>query len=43
MKIKKVCMGDYHTIALSDSGEVYTWGYGGRRGFLNLFFVGNYN
>jgi alpha-tubulin suppressor-like RCC1 family protein len=39
IKIKKVSMGDFHTVALSEKGEVYTWGYGGRKGFLNLFFV----
>ena len=43
IKIKKVCMGDYHTVALADNGDVYTWGYGGRKGFINLFFVGIIN
>jgi alpha-tubulin suppressor-like RCC1 family protein len=36
IKIKKVCMGDFHTIALSDKGEVYTWGFGGRKGLFQF-------
>jgi alpha-tubulin suppressor-like RCC1 family protein len=39
IKIKKVCMGDFHTVALSENGDVYTWGFGGRPGFLGIFFV----
>lgn len=34
IKIKKVCLGDYHSIALSESGKVYTWGFGGEKGVL---------
>ena len=40
IKIKKVCMGDFHTMALSEDGYVYTWGYGGKKGFMNLLFTG---
>jgi alpha-tubulin suppressor-like RCC1 family protein len=40
IKIKKACMGDFHTIALAENGDVYTWGFGGRKGFLGIFFVG---
>lgn len=37
IKIKKFCCSDYNTIALSEDGDVYTWGYGGRsRRFLPL-------
>lgn len=39
-KIKKVCMGDFHTIALTEEGEVYTWGFGGKPGFLGILFKG---
>jgi alpha-tubulin suppressor-like RCC1 family protein len=39
IKIKKVCMGDFHTVALTETGDVYTWGFGGRKGFLGIFFV----
>lgn len=30
IKIKKFACSDYNTIALSEEGDVYTWGYGGR-------------
>jgi len=29
IKIKKVCCGVNHTVALSETGDVYTWGFGG--------------
>ncbi len=38
IKISKVCMGDFHTMALSDDGSVYTWGFAGKKGFMNMFF-----
>jgi alpha-tubulin suppressor-like RCC1 family protein len=41
IKIKKVSMGDFHTMALADDGSVYTWGFGGKKGYFNLFFTGN--
>ena len=28
MKIVQVACGDYHTMALTDSGELFTWGKG---------------
>lgn len=40
ISLKKVCTGDYHTIALDEEGSVYTWGFGGKPGFLGLFFRG---
>jgi alpha-tubulin suppressor-like RCC1 family protein len=40
IKVSKVCMGDFHTMALSEDGSVYTWGYGGKKGFMNLLFTG---
>ena len=43
LRVKKVCMGDFHTMALTEDGGVYTWGFGGKKGFLNLLFTGNYN
>ena len=30
IKIKKFCCSDFNTIALSQNGDIYTWGYGGR-------------
>ncbi len=38
IKIKKASMGDFHTLALTQDGSVYSWGYGGKKGFLNMFF-----
>jgi alpha-tubulin suppressor-like RCC1 family protein len=31
IKIKKICCSERNTIALSEDGDVYTWGYGGRK------------
>jgi alpha-tubulin suppressor-like RCC1 family protein len=42
IKVKKVCMGDFHTLVLTEDGDVYTWGYGGKPGFLGLLFKGKY-
>jgi alpha-tubulin suppressor-like RCC1 family protein len=39
IKVKKVCMGDFHTMALAEDGSVYTWGFGGKKGYLNTFFA----
>lgn len=41
IKIKKACLGDYHSMALTDRGEVYTWGFGGKNGMLGLYVKGN--
>jgi hypothetical protein len=40
IKIKKAAMGDFHTLALTEDGSVYSWGYGGKKGFMNLMFTG---
>ena len=40
IKIKKACLGDYHSFALTENGEVYTWGFGGKKGFLGLLIKG---
>jgi alpha-tubulin suppressor-like RCC1 family protein len=40
IKIKKASMGDFHTLALTEDGSVYSWGFGGKKGFMNLFFTG---
>lgn len=34
IKIKKVCLGDFHSIALSEDGKVFTWGFGGEKGVV---------
>ena len=38
IKIKKVCMGDFHTMVLTEDGVVYTWGFAGKKGLFNYFF-----
>lgn len=31
-------LGDYHTCVLSDEGDVYTWGYGGKKSTFTWMF-----
>ena len=38
IKIKDVSLGEYHSVALSEDGEVYTWGYGGKIGYFNWMY-----
>ncbi len=38
-KVVDVALGEYHTVALTDDGNVYTWGYGGRTGFFNWMYT----
>ena len=40
IKVKKACLGDYHSMVLTENGEVYTWGFGGKKGFLGLMNKG---
>lgn len=39
IKIKEVLCGEDHTIALTEEGQVYTFGHGGRKSnmIMNLF------
>ncbi len=37
IKIKKTCLGDYHSLALSTDGSLYSWGFGGEKGYLGFF------
>lgn len=41
IKIKKVVMGDYHTLALTEDGYLYSWGWGGKKGMMSFIFSGN--
>lgn len=40
IKIKKACLGDFHNLALTEEGDVYTWGFGGKKGFMGLLIRG---
>ena len=33
-----IALGEYHTIALTDDGNVYTWGYAGKKGYFNWMY-----
>lgn len=35
VKVKDVRLGEYHTMVLTECGQVWTWGYGGKKGFFN--------
>ncbi|CAD8142128.1 unnamed protein product [Paramecium pentaurelia] len=41
LKVNQVALGDYHTVALTHDGDVWTWGYGGKeQNFLmDLLFL----
>ena len=38
-KVVDFCVGEYHSVALTDDGCVYTWGYGGKQGFFNWLYT----
>lgn len=35
LKVVDVALGDYHTLALTEDGNVWTWGYAGKKGMFN--------
>ena len=39
IKVKEAICGDQHTIVLTEEGQVYTFGHGGKRSnsFMNMF------
>lgn len=41
LKVVDACCGEYFTIALTEDGDVWTWGYGGKdvNMLLNLFYT----
>lgn len=39
VKVKDVQLGEYHTIILGEDGSVWTWGYGGKKGFFNWMYT----
>lgn len=38
-KVVDVALGEYHSIALTEDGNVWTWGYGGKKGFFNWMYA----
>lgn len=38
LKVKDVQLGEYHSMALTECGQVFTWGYGGKKGLLAGMF-----
>ena len=37
--IVDIACGSQHTVALADDGNVYTWGYGGKKGYFNWMYA----
>ena len=38
LKVIDVALGDYHTLALTEDGNVWTWGYAGKKGMFNWMY-----
>lgn len=39
LKVVDVALGEYHSMALTDDGGVWTWGYAGKKGFFNWMYT----
>ena len=39
LKVVDVCLGEYHTMALTEDGNVWTWGYAGKKGMFNWMYT----
>ena len=39
LKVVDIALGEYHSIALTSDGGVYTWGYAGKVGFFNWMYT----
>ena len=38
IKVVDIALGEYHSVALTDDGSVYTWGQAGKVGFFNWMY-----
>jgi len=38
IKLKDIVLGEYHSLALDTEGNVYSWGYGGKKGLFNWMY-----
>lgn len=38
LKVKECKLGEYHSVALTEDGKVFTWGYGGKKGYFAWMF-----
>lgn len=38
VRVRDVALGEYHTLVLGEDGSVWTWGYGGKKGFFNWMY-----
>ena len=38
-RVIDAALGEYHSAALTDDGNVYTWGYAGKSGFFNWMYT----
>ena len=39
VKVKDIQLGEYHSMVLAQDGSVWTWGYGGKKGFFNWMYT----
>lgn len=38
LKVVDVALGECHSMALTDDGSLWTWGYGGKKGMFNWMY-----
>lgn len=39
LKVVDCKVGEYHSMALTDDGSVWTWGYAGKKGMFNWMYT----